>query len=71
MRRQIIVIFFGLFFSAFGLPALAGAAIATPAAAAPVPNRGALFKIDNGSHTLYLFGTIHVGAPDFIRSNRA
>ncbi|MDX8122704.1 TraB/GumN family protein [Janthinobacterium sp. GMG2] len=27
--------------------------------------RGALFKVQDASHTLYLFGTIHVGAPDF------
>jgi uncharacterized protein YbaP (TraB family) len=29
------------------------------------PNRGALFKVQQGGHTLYLFGTIHVGAKDF------
>ncbi|WP_230516931.1 MULTISPECIES: TraB/GumN family protein [unclassified Janthinobacterium] len=28
-------------------------------------NRGALFKVRDASHTLFLFGTIHVGAPDF------
>ncbi|MFA9215844.1 MAG: TraB/GumN family protein [Sphingomonadaceae bacterium] len=27
--------------------------------------QGALFKVTQGEHTLYLFGTIHVGAPDF------
>ncbi|MRX06949.1 TraB/GumN family protein [Pseudoduganella sp. FT25W] len=57
MRRQIIVLFCSLFFFAFG-PAVAeqqGAA----------PNRGALFKVQQGGHTLYLFGTIHVGARDF------
>lgn len=31
----------------------------------PVPNRGALFRVDGSGHTLYLFGTMHVGAPDF------
>lgn len=31
----------------------------------PAPNRGALFRVDGGGHTLYLFGTMHVGAPDF------
>ncbi|WP_229259968.1 TraB/GumN family protein [Duganella aquatilis] len=39
-----------------------------PAAAAEqgaAPNRGALFKVQQGGHTLYLFGTIHVGARDF------
>lgn len=29
------------------------------------PNRGALFKVRNGDHALYLFGTIHVGSRDF------
>ncbi|MRW85022.1 TraB/GumN family protein [Pseudoduganella sp. FT26W] len=57
MRRQIIVLFCSLFLFAFG-----------PAAAAEqgaAPNRGALFKVQQGGHTLYLFGTIHVGARDF------
>jgi uncharacterized protein YbaP (TraB family) len=27
--------------------------------------RGALFKVAGGGHTLYLFGTMHVGRPDF------
>jgi len=57
MRRQIIVMFCGLFL----LP--------LPAAFAEVPpvaqNRGALFRVQDAGHTLYLFGTIHVGAPDF------
>ncbi|WP_229255634.1 TraB/GumN family protein [Duganella sacchari] len=30
-----------------------------------MPNRGALFKVQQGGHTLYLFGTIHVGARNF------
>ena len=57
MRRQIIVMFCGLFL----LPLQAAFAEAPPAA----PNRGALFKVQDAGHTLYLFGTIHVGAPDF------
>jgi len=57
MRRQIIVMFCGLFL----LPLTAAFAEAPPAAV----NRGALFKVHDASHTLYLFGTIHVGAPDF------
>jgi uncharacterized protein YbaP (TraB family) len=57
MQRQIIVMFCSLFFFAFG-PAWA-------AEPAPAPNRGALFKVQDGEHTLYLFGTIHVGARDF------
>lgn len=56
MRRQIIVMFCCLLALAFGH---AGAA------AADAPQRGALFKVEQGEHTLYLFGTIHVGAADF------
>lgn len=29
------------------------------------PKRGALFKISRAEHTLFLFGTIHIGKPDF------
>ena len=57
MQRQIIVMFCSLFFFAFG-PAVA-------AEQGAAPNRGALFKVTQGAHTLYLFGTIHVGARDF------
>lgn len=57
MRRQIIVMFCGLFL----LPLPAAFAEAPLAAV----NRGALFKVQDANHTLYLFGTIHVGAPDF------
>jgi uncharacterized protein YbaP (TraB family) len=49
--------FCSLFLFAFG-PAWA----VEPAAA---PNRGALFKLQQNGHTLYLFGTIHVGSKDF------
>jgi uncharacterized protein YbaP (TraB family) len=61
MRRQIIVLFCSLFFFALG------PAVAVEQAAAPnvAPNRGALFKVQQDGHTLYLFGTIHVGAKDF------
>lgn len=61
MRRQIIKMFCGLFLLALA-PAWAQAA---PAPAPAPPNRGALFKVDGGGHTLYLFGTIHVGKADF------
>ena len=57
MRRQIIVMFCGLFL----LPLPAAFADAAPAAV----KRGALFKVQDKNNTLYLFGTIHVGAPDF------
>lgn len=62
MQRQIIVIFYSLLLwlgSPFSFPLQAAEA---PAAA---PNRGALFKLDYGGHTAYLFGTIHVGAAGF------
>ena len=57
MRRLIIVMFCSLFCLALN-PAWAEGA-------AQAPNHGALFKISQDGHTLYLFGTIHVGAADF------
>ena len=62
MRRQIIVMFFSLFL--FSLPQ---AWSAPPDAAQPqaVHARGALFKITAGGHSAYLFGTMHMGLPDF------
>jgi uncharacterized protein YbaP (TraB family) len=51
MRRQIIVLFLALFWMAFG------AAAATP--------RGALFLVTANGHTMHLFGTMHVGVPQF------
>jgi uncharacterized protein YbaP (TraB family) len=51
MRRQIIVIFLSLFI--FVLPAASAA------------DRGALFKVAGHGHTMYLYGTIHVGLPEF------
>jgi uncharacterized protein YbaP (TraB family) len=59
MQRQIIVMFCSLFWFALG-PALAA-----EREQAPAPNRGALFKVTQGARTLYMFGTIHVGAKDF------
>ncbi|NVD70692.1 TraB/GumN family protein [Duganella sp. BJB1802] len=57
IQRQIIVMFWTLF-CFVSMPAWA-------ADKAQAPNHGALFKVQQGGHTLYLFGTIHVGAPDF------
>jgi uncharacterized protein YbaP (TraB family) len=57
MRRQIIVLFCSLFLFAFGAGQAAGQGT--------VPNRGTLFKVQQGGHTLYLFGTIHVGTCEF------
>ena len=51
MRRQIIVFFLSLFWLA-----------ANPALAA---DRGALFKVTAGGHSMYLFGTMHVGLAEF------
>ncbi len=40
-----------------------------------VPKRGILYEVKSGAATLYLFGTLHVGKPDFYpldaRTNRA
>lgn len=57
MRRLIIVWFCSLLGLAFS-PLWA-------ADHAQAANHGALFKVSQGAHSLYLFGTIHVGAPDF------
>lgn len=51
MRRQIIVVFFSLLYLV--LPSALGA------------DRGALFKVAANGHTMYLFGTMHVGQPGF------
>ena len=56
--RLIIVMFYSL------ICLLAGPALAQ-APATTIPNRGALFKVEQGARTMYLFGTIHVGARDF------
>lgn len=60
IQRQIIVMFWTLFSLTCLVPMPAWAADKAQA-----PNHGALFKVQQGGHTLYLFGTIHVGAPDF------
>jgi len=51
MRRQIIVVFLSLF------------CLALPSAWSA--DRGALFKVVGNGHTMYLFGTMHVGQPEF------
>ncbi|WP_338716862.1 TraB/GumN family protein [Herbaspirillum sp. DW155] len=43
-------------------PARAASTTQLPSSAPP---HGALYQISDGQHTLLLFGTIHVGAPDF------
>lgn len=54
MRRQIIVVFFSLLTALGLLPGTAWGA-----------DRGALFKVSGHGHTMYLFGTMHVGQPGF------
>jgi uncharacterized protein YbaP (TraB family) len=50
----------------FGLSLGAGAAQNAKAPAkAAAPARGALYKLEYAGHTSWLFGTIHVGTPDF------
>ncbi|HEY0064316.1 MAG TPA: TraB/GumN family protein [Telluria sp.] len=51
MQGQIIVVFLSLFFLV--LPKAWSA------------DRGALFKVVGDGHTMYLFGTMHVGQPEF------
>lgn len=53
MRRTIIVMFCLLLGLGLG------------AKAAEQPARGALYKLEYAGHTSWLFGTIHVGTPDF------
>jgi uncharacterized protein YbaP (TraB family) len=50
MRRQIIVVFCTLILTAFG---------------ATAAERGALYQVSANGHTLHLFGTMHIGRPDF------
>lgn len=51
MARRLIIIFLAMF-----------CMLAGPARAV---ERGALFKVSGHGHTMYLFGTIHMGLPDF------
>lgn len=62
MQRLIIVSLTWL--SCFNFLAPARAATTTDTVQ-PTPPRGALYQVSDGRHTLLLFGTIHVGAPDF------
>ena len=66
MRRLIIVIFGWLFWLCTSLATAAdNAAQNSTQSTAPTGHRGALFKVRDTHHTLYLFGTIHVGAANF------
>src|SRR4051794_23511472 len=55
MRRPLFRPFLAFLFSVFWL--------AAPAAMAA--ERGALFRVGLAGHTMYLFGTLHVGLPEF------
>jgi len=57
MRRPIIVVFLGLLLAPFLLAVMATQALAA--------ERGALFKVSDQERTLYLYGTIHAGKPDY------
>jgi len=61
LRRLIIVTFAGLL--CLYLPAASAENITPDGATTQLG--GALFKVQDGQHSLYLFGTIHVGAADF------
>jgi uncharacterized protein YbaP (TraB family) len=66
MRRTIIVMFCLLLGSSLGAEAAQPAAApANTAAKAAAPVRGALYRLEYAGHTSWLFGTIHVGTPDF------
>jgi hypothetical protein len=60
MRNRLIILFVLLF--GLGADALAVAEIAQ---AQPIPPRGTLYRVRYQGHTSYLFGTIHIGRPDF------
>ena len=62
MQRVIIVSLTWLSCFNFSLPAHAAA---TGEGQSSIPPRGALYQVSDGRHSLLLFGTIHVGAPDF------
>lgn len=63
--RQIIVMFWCLFWFTGGLLPQAVSADTTVDASKITPNRGALFRIEQQGRVAWLFGTIHVGARDF------
>jgi uncharacterized protein len=62
MLRRLIIVTFATLFCLY--VATAKADDLAPAASRPHPG-GVLFKVQDGRHTLYLFGTIHVGTADF------
>ena len=47
------------------VPSAQAASAPSSAHAPTAPARGALWRISDGARSLYLFGTIHVGQPDF------
>lgn len=61
MVRRLIIVTFSWLLCLY-LPAANVAAASTDKGA---QGHGALFRIQDGQHTLYLFGTIHVGADNF------
>jgi uncharacterized protein YbaP (TraB family) len=63
MLRRLIIVTFTSLFCLYLAPASADSALPPPHAGRQ-PG-GVLFKVQDSRHTLYLFGTIHVGAADF------
>lgn len=61
--QRLIIVTLAFLFCLYLPPARVSAANADAATATPA--RGTLYRISDGRHTLHLFGTIHVGAPDF------
>lgn len=62
MRRPLFAILFGLL-GLFWLTLPTAAAAASDAAS--TAERGALFRVSLGTHVMHLFGTLHVGLPEF------
>ncbi len=69
MRNKFIILLIFLFGFANGSVLATGPDLANPAApvksATSIPQRGTLYRIRYHDHTSYLFGTIHVGRPEF------
>src|SRR5690606_192278 len=64
MLLRLLVVFFSVLFGLTATPAQADAAKETAAAAA-IPLRGTLYRVDHENRTAWLFGTVHVGQPAF------
>ncbi|GGC06408.1 TraB/GumN family protein [Oxalicibacterium flavum] len=61
---RLLVVLFSILFGLAAMPAQADASKETAAAAA-IPLRGTLYRVDHENRTAWLFGTVHVGQPAF------